>query len=401
MKRIFSLMLSVVMFVSVLSVCGFHSFADVSTDHCYEYKEDRDGNVIITDYKGSAFDVRIPETIDGKTVTAIRNAFHYRESYEYFTGEHMNKLNVRTIHIPKTVKSISFVGKYTLPMLNYIEVDKNNPYFSSENGVLFNKDKTVLLRFPAARRDNMYTVAGTVQTIGASAFENAKYLTEVKLGKGVTTIGLDAFYNCTEIRHMYIPKTVKHMKYCGLGIKAYAACWTHPDNDPGAEDYFEVFRETIPGFKIYGKKGSAGETYCQSRKNYFSKNDDCYADELVDQSFEDLTFVAVPLKDRPDISVKVKNGKVVITMNNYIKENQKSFFESGYKISAKKGSKDYLLKGYEYLKLRKNVKIKGDQLVYTVELPKGEYKIKYRAVYYVSGHKIETKWSNTKTVTVK
>ena len=60
MKRLFCLMLSVVMFVSVLSVCGFHSFADVSPDNCYEYKEDRDGTVIITDYKGADFDVKIP-----------------------------------------------------------------------------------------------------------------------------------------------------------------------------------------------------------------------------------------------------------------------------------------------------------------------------------------------------
>ncbi len=407
MKKLISILLSVVMLTTIMSVCSFNSYAELSADNNYEYRVNSDGTLTVTDYKGSEFDVVVPETIDGKSVTAIQNAFDYVASYEYFTGEHMSKVNIRKIRIPKTVKAISFRGGYSLPMLNYIEVDKDNPYFSSENGVLFNKNKTVLLRFPAARRDTYYSIPKSVKKINDYAFENAKYLSTVKIGKGVTDIGIDAFFNCVFIKKIYIPKNVKNMKHCGLGLKAYYNCWTHPDDYPEAEDVYERYRETIPDFKIYGKKGSAGEKYCQSRRNYFSYNlSDSFYDEIRDTSFEDLTFVAVPLKNRPALKVKVKKNKVYIIMNNYVKENQESYFSCCYKISAKKGKKEYLFSGYTDMRFHGtprniNPKTKNGKLIYKAELPKGKYKIRYRAVYYVSNHKIKTKWSKTKTVVIK
>jgi hypothetical protein len=82
-----------------------------------------------------------------------------------------------------------------------ITVAANNPNYSSLNGVLFNKNQTVLVLFPLgeATTNSSYTIPSGVTSIGAGAFEICKSLTSVTVPAGITNIGNEAFDNCTNL----------------------------------------------------------------------------------------------------------------------------------------------------------------------------------------------------------
>ena len=70
-----------------------------------------------------------------------------------------------------------------------IEVEEGSPYFSSEDGVLFNKDKTALLRYPPEKPDNAYIVPESVREINASAFDGCRHIKEIVLPEGLEDLG--------------------------------------------------------------------------------------------------------------------------------------------------------------------------------------------------------------------
>lgn len=98
------------------------------------------------------------------------------------------------ISIPKTVTDIG-VGVFSeCYSLANIFVDADNDSYTSVDGVLFSKDRSVLVRYPADKIGNSYTVADCVKEIGHGAFEAAWNLLEIKLPDGLTKIGTNAFF---------------------------------------------------------------------------------------------------------------------------------------------------------------------------------------------------------------
>jgi uncharacterized repeat protein (TIGR02543 family) len=110
-----------------------------------------------------------------------------------------------------------------------ISVDSNNPSYSSENGILFNKLKTILIKCPTTKAGS-YAIPNSVTTIANRAFSECYYLTAVSipnsvisignytflrcgltsatLGNGVTSIGHSAFYGCAGLTSITIPNNV-------------------------------------------------------------------------------------------------------------------------------------------------------------------------------------------------
>jgi hypothetical protein len=104
--------------------------------------------------------------------------------------------------------------------LTAINVDAGNTYYSSDGGVLFNKSKTMLLRYPAGKTGSSYAVPNSVTTIGESAFYNCSGLTGVNIGNSVETIGNYAFYNCSNLTGaLTIPNSV-----ITIGEGAFSGC---------------------------------------------------------------------------------------------------------------------------------------------------------------------------------
>jgi uncharacterized protein YjdB len=103
------------------------------------------------------------------------------------------------ITIPDNVTSIYSDAFGSCTSLTVINVGSGNNTFSSENGVLYNKNKTALIRYPEGKKDISFTVPDSVISIGNWAFTDCLNLASVTIGNGVTSIGLRAFWRCANL----------------------------------------------------------------------------------------------------------------------------------------------------------------------------------------------------------
>lgn len=102
---------------------------------------------------------------------------------------------IQTINISSSVNNISTSSYvFTTPNLKTINVDSSNATYTSINGVLFSKDKKILYLYPAGKTDSTYNIPS-----------------------GTTTIGEDAFYNTSNLKHINIPNTVTEIETEGFG----------------------------------------------------------------------------------------------------------------------------------------------------------------------------------------
>ncbi len=99
---------------------------------------------------------------------------------------------VKHIRIPKTVCYIKGNPFNRCTSLVAIEVDAENKYFSSEDGILYSKDKKTLLCCPCGKAGKVL-VPDSVVSIAEKAFYRCSSLTEIELPKHLETIGLGAF----------------------------------------------------------------------------------------------------------------------------------------------------------------------------------------------------------------
>lgn len=172
--------------------------------------------------------------------------------------------------------------------LESVTVTSGDGIYSSENGVLYNKDKSTIILYPQAKTDKKYKAPKSVKEIGQSAFYHCKYLEsadisgvevlkdyafegceklkKVKLSKNLTQIGADAFYGCKALTSL---RFYDKLTYIGEG--AFGECYNEnadTDNiDPEitGTDESEPHDMLIEGFKIYADKESIAYEYAEKR----------------------------------------------------------------------------------------------------------------------------------------
>lgn len=149
-----------------------------------------------------------------------------------------NSLN--NITIPA---SVSTIGPFVFTWCNInISVDEGNQYYSSLDGVLFNKDKTAIIEYSKDTMQPEYIIPSSVTTIekgtfsscddltkitipnglkyiNEAAFQACKSLTSVTIPEGVISIGRNAFLLCTSLTSLSISSTVS-----SIGIEAFIGC---------------------------------------------------------------------------------------------------------------------------------------------------------------------------------
>ncbi len=87
---------------------------------------------------------------------------------------------LKSIFVPESITSIGR-NAFNAESLESISVSAENANYSSEDGVLYNKDKTVLIRYPAAKGDASFTTPQSVATIEEYAFDENKKLSAIRL----------------------------------------------------------------------------------------------------------------------------------------------------------------------------------------------------------------------------
>ena len=104
---------------------------------------------------------------------------------------------VKEVNIGKDVEDFSIPGVFGATYLEKVSVDDANPYYTTIDNVLYNKDITTIAYFPAGISE--YTVPSTVTSIGASLFQGKKDLTKVIIPASVASIGNQAFSGCSNL----------------------------------------------------------------------------------------------------------------------------------------------------------------------------------------------------------
>ena len=126
------------------------------------------------------------------------------ESYAF-----RNAIHLEEVHIPESVLSVGDSIFLEVNNLKRITVHVNNTtYSSTPEGVLFNKDKTILIQYPPNGPYTEYTIPDTVAVIRDNAFRNATKLTFHIIPSAVHTIGTFAFYNNTSATSINISDSV-------------------------------------------------------------------------------------------------------------------------------------------------------------------------------------------------
>ena len=107
--------------------------------------------------------------------------------------------SLTSVNIPNTVTTIGNEAFSYCSSLASISVASDNPNYIGIDGVLFNKDKTTIVAYPAGKDGSEYTIPNSVTTIGEGAFSGCESLASVTIGESVTTIGDGAFACCNAI----------------------------------------------------------------------------------------------------------------------------------------------------------------------------------------------------------
>jgi hypothetical protein len=113
--------------------------------------------------------------------------------------------NLSRMNIPVGVTSIGAGAFAGCDELEAIRVEGGNANYTSVEGVLFSKDKSRLVQYPAGKAAVTYLIPAGVTTIGNYAFFGSYALARVVIPAGVTTIGDYAFEECTGLSSVVLP----------------------------------------------------------------------------------------------------------------------------------------------------------------------------------------------------
>ncbi len=203
--------------------------AKVKNEEDWSYSVLKDGTVEVDGYLGMKVKhLGIPETINGKTVTAIRKDMMLENGKE-----------VESLEIPSGVTHISKDAFSESRNLKTITVSpKNNKYDSRNNcnAIIETETNTLMIgcsttkiplgitkigdgAFDACAGLESITIPSGVTDIGANAFYGCDKLKSVEIPVGTESIGSYAFGCCSALKKVTIPDTVKR-----IGHEAFVSC---------------------------------------------------------------------------------------------------------------------------------------------------------------------------------
>ena len=133
--------------------------------------------------------------------------------------------SLATVSIGSGLTTIGNSAFYACWALTQFNVDEANEAYCSDGGVLFNKDKTTLLQYPAGKTGTTYAVPASVTSIAKYAFAGSNALTEVTLPEGLTDIAEYAFAWCRKLTKISLPESLDN-----IGKLAFNECTALTEN---------------------------------------------------------------------------------------------------------------------------------------------------------------------------
>ncbi len=197
-----------------------HSFED------YEYAL-IDGEAYITFCVSMDDVITVPAEMDGhKIVGLYKGAFVTNEASEIILpdgiktiGENMFSSSLKKLTIPGSCENIEGSEPFVdCAALESITVTDGDGAFSSEDGVLYDKDKKTLLAYPRSKKGKKFKAPASVEEVGISAFCGSAYLEEADISH-VRKIGDYAFETCGKLSRVKLSKELEY-----AGYSAFFAC---------------------------------------------------------------------------------------------------------------------------------------------------------------------------------
>lgn len=130
----------------------------------------------------------------------------------------MNDDNLQIINLGRKFKTFNPVVFYTAKALNELFVESDNPYYSSEDGILYSVEKDTLVTFPPALQMENFTMPLEVRNVAPYAFYNARFLQTVNCSPSLESIDSLAFFGCTALTEVNLDDELKHIGFGAFGM---------------------------------------------------------------------------------------------------------------------------------------------------------------------------------------
>ncbi|MFA9375140.1 MAG: leucine-rich repeat domain-containing protein [Lachnotalea sp.] len=218
------------------------SEADILFKECGATYEVSGNTIVITGSGNLTGDVTIPETIDGKTVTAIADSA--------FSNEEKNN-NITGLRIPSTVTSIGISAFYGCATLKSVYVDSAD----IEDWA-----------FAACFELTSVTIGPNVRNIGEYAFGGCEELTDVTIESNqITKLAAGTFSECQSLKSITIPSSVTTIDVTAFGT---ASTYT---NGPDGYDYGAL--ELITNLEVVIKNSKGSVNVCSENNENVTGTD--------------------------------------------------------------------------------------------------------------------------------
>ena len=238
--------------------------------------------------------------------------------------------NLESITISNSVTNIGDGLCYRCSNLKNIYVDKNNQYYSSENGILLNKDKSKLIKYPDGKINKQCIIPDNVTDIGEYAFAACSSLTSITIPNSVTSISDRAFYYCSSLTSITIPNSVT-----SIGGSAFNSCSSLTNitipNSVTCIDAYTFMRcssltsITIPNsvtsieYGAFNECSSLTDVYYTGTKAEWEKIDidNSYNgnDDLLNATIHYSDIAPSTIYSADKVSTQITSGKLKITLN--------------------------------------------------------------------------------------
>lgn len=280
--------------------------------------------------------------------------------------------NLKSIYISKSVKTLemeiyqSFFSFHTFKNCNKLEtinVDADNENYCSENGIIYDKNKTVLIKYPPAKKDKSFIAPNTVLYVNTNAFNNCNNLINIKFFEPTTDsffyIDSLAFYNCNNLESVILPNLMTEISSATFKCCKNLKNVVIPNSVSEIEEYAfcdcsSLTNITIPDnvkficYNAFSGCSNLKDIYYEGTKSQWEKFDIILGKNVtIHYGKKDNTS-----SDKPTQKAKFTLGK---NSNSYYHSNE-NLSKSGFK-----GVKDYSLDKSYYNKLikgRNNSEIK-------------------------------------------
>jgi hypothetical protein len=167
-----------------------------------------------TGYSGTETKVTVPATIGGKSVSGIGyGAFlNNRKLEEMTVSEGIQSINgdaftgstLKKIYLPASLNT--FRSSRLMRKLEGIYVDSASQYYKDVDGVLYNKNMTTLIKYPAQKTATTFTVPGGVTTVDDDSMDSNTSIQKVVLPDSVKEVRMNAFGGCSKLSEVTLPE---------------------------------------------------------------------------------------------------------------------------------------------------------------------------------------------------